>query len=192
MTLFKQIAAGFLCAFLTLTGVGSANAHGLEENRATLVLRDQNHVSVTLFITFSEALHRTLAPKRSFQEFVLTHSAMAPEDFKAALLKAQSKFQAETSVETADGHRLLLDRWRWPEAAAVQQVLRERAMQSIATPNEHPYEEALEVRADLQAAKPIAPLRVSFPAAFQRVLVVSYQPKQVWVEPQSASPEITF
>jgi hypothetical protein len=192
MAPFNKMAAGLLCALLTLTGVGSANAHGMEENRATLVLRDQNHVSVTLFITFSEALHRVLAPERSFQEFVLAYATMSPEPFKEALLKAQSTFQAETSTETADGHRLVLERWRWPEPAAVQQVLLERAMQALAAPNEHPYETALEVRAELQAAKAIASVRVSFPPAFQRVLVVSYQPKQVWVEPRRASPEITF
>jgi hypothetical protein len=132
-------------------------------------------------------------PRRfRFQEFVLAYAAKTPEAFKAAVLKAQSSFQAETSAETADGHRLLLERWRWPEPAAVQQVLRERAMQALATPNEHPYEAAIEVRAEIQAAKPIASVHVSFPPAFQRVLVVSYQPKQVWAEPRHASPEITF
>jgi hypothetical protein len=192
MTPFKTMGVGLLCVLLALASVGSARAHGLEENRATFVLRDQNHVSVTLFITFSEALHRALAPDRSFQDFVMAHAAMSPEAFKAALLKAQGTFQAQTSIETAGGHRLLLERWRWPEPAAVQQVLRERAMQALAAPNEHPFETALEVRAELQAAKAVASLRVSFPPAFQRVLVVSYQPKQVWVEPQQASPEIKF
>ncbi len=192
MTPFNKFAAGLLCVFLALAGVGTADAHGLEENRAMFVLRDQNHVSVTLFITFSEALHRVLAPERSFQDFVMASSAMSPEAFKAALLKAQSTLQAQASAETADGHRLLFERWRWPEPAAVQQVLRERAMQALAAPNEHPFETALEVRAELQATKAIASLRVSFPPAFQRVLVVSYQPKQVWVEPLHASPEIKF
>jgi hypothetical protein len=56
---------------------------------------------------------------------------------------------------------------------------------------EHAHEAALEIRAECQSAKPIPSLRVSFPSAFQRVLVVSYQPKQVWVEPRE-SPEITF
>ena len=192
MKTLNKIGAGLLWVLLTLVSVGSARAHGLEENRATFVLRDQNHVSVTLFITFSEALHRALAPDRSFQEFVMAHAAMSPEAFKVALLKAQSTFQAETRTETADGHRLLLERWRWPEPAAVQQALRERAMQALAAPNEHPFEAALEVRAEIQAAKAVASLRVSFSPAFQRVLVVSYQPKQVWVEPQRASPEIRF
>lgn len=189
---FNQIVTGLLCVLLTLAGAGSASAHGLEENRATLVLRDQNHVSVTLFITFSEALHRVLAPERSFQDFVLVHAAMPSEAFKALLIKAQSRFQAETHAESADGHRLLFERWVWPEPAAVQQVLRERAMQTLAAPNEHAYETALEVRSDFKATKAITSVHVVFPPAFQRVLVVSYQPKQVWFEPQRASPEIKF
>lgn len=193
MAAFHHMAAGLLCVLLTLAGVGSAGAHGLTENRATLVLRDQTHVSVALFITFSDALHRVLAPERSVQEFVLAHAAMPPEVFKAALRKAENQFQTEMRAETADGRRLLFERWTWPEPAAVQQVLRERAMLTLAAPNEHnAHEAALEVRAECLATKAIQSVRVSFPPAFQRVLVVSYQPKQVWVEPQRASPEITF
>ena len=104
----KSIAAGLLCVLLAMGGVGSADAHGLAENRATFVLRDQNHVSMTLFITFSEALHRALAPQRSFQEFVLAYAAMPPDDFKATLLKAENQFQTETQAETPDGHRTLV------------------------------------------------------------------------------------
>lgn len=192
MAPFNHIAAGLLCVLLTLAGVGTAGAHGLAENRATLVLRDQNHVSMTLFITFSEALHRALAPEHSFQEFVLAHAAMPPEAFKAALLKAQNRFQAEMHAETADGHRLLFVRWTWPDPATVQLALRERAMQALVAPSDHAHEAALEVRAECQAAKAIHSVRATFPAAFSRVLVVSYQPKQVWVEPLRESPEITF
>jgi hypothetical protein len=182
-----------LCVLLAMmTGVGSAGAHGLAENRATFVLRDQNHVSVTLFITFSEALHRVLAPERSFQEFVLAHAAMPPEIFKSALFEAERSFQAETQAQTADGHRLLFERWIWPDPATVQLALRERAMQALVAPNDHAHEAALEVRAECQSAKAIHSVRATFPAAFARVLVVSYQPKQVWVEPLRASPEITF
>ncbi len=192
MTPFKHIAAGLLCVLLTMAGVGTAGAHGLAENRATFVLRDQNHVSVTLFITFSEALHRVLAPERSFQEFVLAHAAMPPEAFEAALIEAQNRFQAETQAETADGHRLLFERWTWPDPATVQLALRERAMQALVAPADHAHEAALEVRAECQAAKAIHSVRATFPAAFARVLVVSYRPKQVRVEPLRASPEITF
>jgi hypothetical protein len=192
MTPFHHIPTGFLCLLLTLTGTPTASAHGLEENRATLVLRDQNHVSATLYITFSEALHRALSPELSFQEFVLAYAAMPPEVFEAALLKAQSQFEAEIRAETSDGRRLFFKRWTWPAAVAVQQTLRERAMRAIAAPNEHAYETALEVRAELQATKAIESVRVSFPLAFQRVLVVSYKPNQVWVEPQRASSAIKF
>ena len=192
MAPFKHLFAGLLCVLLTMTGAGSAGAHALAENRATFVLRDQNHVSLTLFITFSEALHRALAPERSFQEFVLAHAAMSPEAFTAALLEVQNRFQAETQVETADGHRLFFERWIWPDPATVQLALRERALQALVAPSDHAHEATLEVRAECQAVKAIHSVRAKFPGAFARVLVVSYQPRQVWVEPLRASPEITF
>jgi hypothetical protein len=188
----SRIAAGLLGALLTIAGTGAAAAHELAENRATLVLRDQNHVSVTLFIAFSEALHRALAPRSSLQEFLLAHAAMPPEAFKAALSKAESRFEAETGAETADGRRLVFERWAWPEPAAVQRSLRERAMQALVAPGEHAHETVLEVRAEFQSTRAIESVRVRFPSALERVLVVSYRPKQVWVEPTGPSPAITF
>lgn len=192
MAALRHVAAGLLCIWLMLVGIGTAGAHELSGNRATLVLRDQTHVSVTLFITFSDALHRALAPERRFQAFLLAHAAMPPEAFEAALLMVENRLQSETSAETTDGDRLLFERWVWPEPAAVQQALRERAMQALVAPGEHAHEEVLEVRAELQASKAIQSIRVKFPAALQRVLVVSYQPKQVWAEPQRVSPGINF
>jgi hypothetical protein len=192
MARFHHLVTGVLCALLTLAAADATHAHGLAENRATFVLRDHHHVSVTLFITFSEALRRELAPERSLQDFVLAYAALQPAVFEAVLRKAQNQFEAKTRAETADGHQLLFERWTWPDAATVQQALRERAMVLLVAPDDAAHERALEVRAEGHAAQPIASLRVHFPPAFQRVLAVSYQPQQVWVEPQGPSPAIKF
>jgi hypothetical protein len=181
-----------LFATLTMAATFHAHAHELPENRATLVMRDANHVSMTLYIALTQTLHRALAPQRSFQEFALAYSAMTPESFQAALLKAERRLQGEVRVASDDGQALVVERWSWPEPARVQAALRERAMQTVVAPADHGHEAPMEVRAEVQATQAIRTVHVSFPRSFQRVLVVSYRPKQMWVDAAGASGAITF
>jgi hypothetical protein len=159
---------------------GPLGAHENEVNRATLVLRDKVHLSATLYISYSEALHLALAPQGSYKDFVLTYSAMDLPHFQAALLKAQSVFQGGTRLLRQEGGVLLLARWQWPEAAQVQRVLRERSMALMV--GGHMHEAPLEIRAELSSDRPISALTVQFPPAFRQVLVVSYRPEQTMVD----------
>ena len=173
----------------------------MTENRATLVLRDSTHVSMTLFIDYPEALHRALAAKLNFQEFVLAFSAMNPEVFSAAVVKAHAQFQAQIHVIDAAGKPAVAEQWRWPEPSSVQAMLRQHAMQMLVAAGEHEHAAPFEIRAEFSltkletsAASPPS-LRVKFPLAFRRVLVVSYRPNQVWVnagDAEGGSPEIKF
>ena len=73
-------------------------AHELQANRASLVLRDSQHLSVTFYLDYVGVLHQVLAPQRSLQDFVLAYSAMPPQAFNAQLLAAQTKLQSNTSL----------------------------------------------------------------------------------------------
>ena len=186
----------------------NASAHEMTENRATLVLRDATHVSMTLYIDYPQALHRTLAAKLNFQEFVLAFSAMTPEVFSAAVVKAQTQFHAQIQLFNAAGKPAVAEQWRWPDPVRVQAILREHAMQMLVAAGEHAHDAPLEIRAEFsvpEAEKSAPPplsspllspsVRVKFPSAFRRVLVVSYRPNQVWVnagDAEGVSPEIKF
>ena len=196
-----NLAKKFAITILLSTAICAAHAHEMTENRATLVLRDSTHVSMTLFIDYPEALHRTLSPKQKFQEFVLAFSAMNPEVFSVAVGNAQALFQAQIQVLNAAGKPASGDQWRWPEPIRVQAMLREHAMQMLVAAGEHAHDAPLEIRAEFSLPKPDTSsghspsVRVTFPAAFRRVLVVSYRPNQVWVNATGAegvSPEIKF
>lgn len=182
-------------ATMALACLGStATAHELTEARATLVRRDANHVALTLTVDYAEVMHHILAPEAPPQAFVMMLSALTPEAFQASFKTAQAAVQAEVQAQSvASGERLAFVRWVWPEASAVQQSVRERVMQSIVnTTADHAHDAPQQIRAEAQAAKPITALRVRFPAALGRVLVVSYSPKQVWAQAKSASTEIGF
>lgn len=172
----------------------SAVAHELSSNRATLVLRDRQHLSLTFFVDYTDVLHQVLAPKRSMQEFVLTYSAMKPQEFQTQLLAAQRKLQSGTGLAFANGETAALTRWVWPQAAVVQNLLQQRAMQSVVAPADHSHAVQTEIRTETHAANPddFTSVTLRLPPEFQQVLIVSYQPKQVYVKPGLPSPAIRF
>ena len=80
---------------ITLLGVvllgAVAEGHELQDNRATIVLRDKINLSLTLFINYAEALHQALAPERQFAEFLVVYSALKPEELRKELAKLTKK-----------------------------------------------------------------------------------------------------
>ena len=169
-----------------------AAAHELQENRATLVLRDKTHLSVTLFIAYTEALHLALAPRRPYAAFLVVYSSMKPEELQKELQKAQAKFQSATKVQLSIGGEVALSNWVWPDAKQVQTLLQQRVMRAMVDPNGHSHEAPMEVHADVIAKQEINSVRIQFPDEFLKVLVVAFRPNQLWVEPKSLSPEIKF
>jgi hypothetical protein len=172
----------------------SAAAHELQDNRATLVLRDRQHLALTLFVDYPKVLHQVLSPQSSLQEFVMLHSAMKPQELQAQLLVAQRKLQVDTKVVLGTGRTVVLTQWVWPDMAGVQKLLQQRAMQAIVAPKDHAHMVPMEIRAEAKSsnASDFRSVTLQLPAALQQVLVVSYQPKQVWLKPNATPPVISF
>lgn len=190
MKLSHVVTRAALAALLILTFAPAGSAHDLQENRAQLVLRDGRHLTVTLFVSYEEALRLALAPQRPPAEFLVMYSAMKPELFQKELQRAQSRFQAAIRISLPDGKELPLTNWNWPDASQVQSLLQRRIMQAMVDPTGHG--DPLEIHADAVARDEITTLKVQFPEEFQTVLVVSYKPSQVWVAPKAPSPAIQF
>ena len=171
-----------------------AHAHELQANRASLVLRDSQHLSVTFYLDYVGVLHQALAPQRSLQDFVLTYSAMPPPAFNAQLWATQTKLQSNTSLTLHNNKTAALSQWVWPKAQAVHSLLQQRAMQAVVAPNAHEHPVQMEIRAELASgnSEDLRSVRLLLPPEFQQVLVVTYQPKQVWVKAGKISPAIRF
>jgi hypothetical protein len=172
----------------------AAVAHELQDNRATLVLRDRQHLALTLFVDYPKVLHQVLAPQSNMQEFVMLHSAMPLPEFQTQLLVAQRKLQGATSVLLSTGKTAALSQWVWPDATSVHKLLQQRTMQAIVAPKDHAHLVPMEIRAETTSsnANDFKSVRLQLPSALQPVLVVSYQPQQVWLKPNAPSPVISF
>jgi hypothetical protein len=179
-----------LAVFLLLTP--PANAHELMVNRATIVLRDDTHITLTLYIAYADALHAALAPQRTTAEFLTMYSAMNLQALQKELTRAQAQFQAGTKVYLASGQPLHVTNWLWPDPRQVQAMMQQRIMQAMVDPAGHAHDEPLEIHADVNSTQKIIGLRVQFPAEFQKVLTVWYRPTQTWVDPNTWSPALRF
>jgi hypothetical protein len=185
----------FLSVLMLLWALAaSATAHELQDNRATLVLRDGVHLALTLFVDYPNVLHQVLAPQSTVQQFMLMHSAMKPQEFQAQLVAAQRRLQDGISITMSTGKTVALTQWVWPDAASVQKLLQQRAMQSLVAPKDHAHMVPMEIRAEAKSsnASDLKSVTLQLPAVLQQVLVVSYQPKQVWVKPHTPPPAIHF
>jgi hypothetical protein len=169
-------------------------AHEIEANRATVVLRDRQHLSLTFFLDLINVLHQTLAPKQMLRSFVLNYAAMSSDEFQKDLDKARKRLQGSTFVSLPNGKKVHLSQWVWPDRAAVQALFQQRAMQAVVAPGEHTHVVPVEIRVEVKTASPenFSSLQLQFPAEFDQILVVYYAPRQIWVKPGNSSSAITF
>ena len=181
-----------VCTLLLAALALCASAHESTDNRATLVLREPTHLVVTLYVGYGELLHRTLAPQQPIVDFLATHASMPPEEFARVSATAQVRWQSSIALRTAQDKPIGDAAWAWPKPAEVQQLLRMRLMQSLADPTRAAHEEPTEVRAELRSRKAISALKVAFPPEFQKVIVVSYRPSQVTLEPGKPAALVQF
>lgn len=177
---------------LSLLRSKTALSHELPANRATLVLRDQTHLSLTLYIDYIETLHRALAPNKSARDFLLITSALTPQEFQQQLQRAQAKLDAETRATLNGASTVTIAGWVWPEPAKIQSLIQQQVMAAMVGAGEHSHAAPIEIRANITHTKPISEATIQFAEAFGKMLVVWYRPKQTWVAPKQLSPVMKF
>lgn len=185
-------ARTFAAALAVWLAAAPAAAHELTTTRATLVLRDSSHLTVTLYLELPELLFRTLAGHEPFAAFLVQYSSMDPASFRREFQRAQSNVERGTHVFLENGRSLSLGRWSWPDPAAAQSMLRERVMRETVGSGGDAHTEPAEVHAEAITPPGTRSLSVQFPVELQQVLVVSYQPSQTSVAAGARSGPIRF
>jgi hypothetical protein len=181
-----------LCAFALWFCAANSFAHELPENRLTLIMREANHITMTFYIDYIDALHNMLSPNASEQDFLLHYSTMALPALQKELQRAQAKFEAGTKINLDAGKVAPISNWLWPATERVQTLLQEKVMQALVDPAAHTHATSVEVRAEIKTNANIDALQLQLPAEFQPVTVVSYRPSQVVIKAKTPAPWIKF
>lgn len=167
-------------------------AHELQENRLTLVLHDKHHLVLIFWVNYVEILHRILAPQQTLEEFILVSASVPPEAFEKSLLQVQQMLENKILLMLPENKPVKITHWNWPEASQVQAMFRDRTMQTIVAPSDHHHGEFIEIHAEAYTAHNVKALNISLPPEVRPILVVSYQPEQVWMNPKIKSIQIKF
>jgi hypothetical protein len=191
MQLFNVCVAAAAAA-LGLLSASTAHGHDLPENRATLVLRDQTHVALTLYIDYVETLHQALAPQKSAHEFLLISAALSPEAFQLQVQRAHAKLQSETRATLNGSGAAKITGWVWPDPAKIKVKIQQQVMAAMVGDRSHTHEAPIEIRANITDKSPINEATIQFPKEFGKMLIVWYRPKQIWVTPQQPSATMKF
>lgn len=165
---------------LTVLGSQFVQAHELQENRLTLVQRENRHVSLQFYVDFLSMLKAVADPNLASDEFAKKYAA-APPSIMASLLRSSEDRWQKAIILTSGKTTLSIRNWRWPNAEQVQRALQERVMHRIVAPHEHAAPVVLEVSADGLSSTNLKTLKLQLPPEMYPLLVVSYRPRQTWL-----------
>jgi hypothetical protein len=177
-----------LCGLIALTHILAfpAFSHELQDNRAVLVQREPNHITLTMYVDYLSAMAQELSAKAGPDQFVMMSATLSPDTFQRLSTQAQSKFEAGIVLKPVKGAPMKFQNWHWPDPQKLQQEARTQIMQAITQGQDHPHSSLIEVTAEFFSPNPMSQVSIQFPASFGKVLLVSYRPNQRWVEPGKA------
>jgi len=169
-----------------------AEAHEVTTNRATLVLREANHLSLTLRINLANLMRDVLVPKKAPNEFLEQFAAMPSGEFEAQYLRVQTHVQTQTRLVLSSGKSVSLGQWRWPDTKRLQAEIRDNAMQMAVSPHDHLPELDNEVYVEGTSKEELSEVTLQLARQLRPILVVNYRPHQVWMAPQTSEIRLRF
>jgi hypothetical protein len=158
--------------------VREAQSHELQENRASLVLRNERQISVTFYLNLTELLHKTLMPKQDRFEHTAKLAAMNEADFSKQYGDVKKLIESSVLFNATPGKKINVREWQWPEPKVAQKNIRELTMQSVVSSGQHLHENPIEVRLQIQSDESIDPLMLELPVSMKPMTLVASRPKQ--------------
>lgn len=181
-----------LASFMLLSSA-LVNAHELETDLLTVVLRDGNHLSMTFRVDELGLMHRMLSPRSSDAEFLLPLSAMDEETFAIVVKNFRKRFEREVQVRDATQRPVSLTVWHWPDIAESRKNVRQLTMQRLVGDIPHEHLPPAVISVDGLSRTEVTQLNVSLPSALDGLTVVHYRPSQrTWQSATRSSLDLQF
>lgn len=181
-----------LAGALSLPIFSPCMAHELKENRASLILRNETTLFVTLYLDMPDALHKALAPERDAFEFMGYMSSLNNEDFSKQWLLAIRKLENGIHINAGSGESFKVTGINWGEPHTAQKLFQETIMRSVVEKNRHLHSEPYEVKFQINAKSPITSLNIEMPAALRPLTIVTNRIRQSRLGFVGSSAKINF
>ena len=186
----------FILALAGMTGTSAlwspgVEAHELESDRLTLVLRQDRLIDFTWRGDLPAALHRMLSPQEPYAEFLTRLAASLPPEVDRLLDQARQRWAREWVLTPEPSGKGQWQRWEWPRASQLQAAAQAQLMQRVTGAHEHPQPQSVTAQW-LAATGPVQSLKVSVPPALRPLTVVSYRPRQSMVNVKDATVSVGF
>lgn len=181
---FRRVARRVAVPVVIVACVGIpavVSAHELEEASATLTIRSGGHVALRLQVPWADLLRTTVAPGRPMIEVLGQLASEPAATFARRYQSLTGRLAAGTRLLSLSGTVVALTRWRWPQAAAVQQALRDELMSRMVDGAAFRHASRLATEAEATVPAPVPAVRLGLPPQLGPALVTVLRPEEQWV-----------
>ena len=177
---YRQINLSFFIFIALSTALfdKAAHSHELQENRASLVLRNERQISITFYLNLSELMHKTIAPKQNRFELVAKLAATSEDDFLKNYDFTKKNTEGSVFFKHASGKKITAREWQWPDPKTAQKSMRELTMQTVVGSSSHVHENPIEVKLQIQSDVSLDSLLLELPSSMRPMTLVASRPKQ--------------
>ena len=176
-----RLKKNILFTFLSLNVIiltTNSLSHELQENRASLVLRNERQISITFYLNLSELMHKTIAPKQNRFELVAKLAATSDDDFLKNYDFTKKNTEGSVFFKHTSGKKIAVREWQWPDPKTAQKSMRELTMQTVVGSSSHVHENPIEVKLQIQSDMSIDSLMLELPSSMRPMTLVASRPKQ--------------
>ena len=154
-------------------------AHELQEHKLQMVLRDDRHLTLSLWLDIPNAMHKTLEPSLTSAAFALKYSAMPLSLFEKAWGQCISVWREQWQLKNSAGTAISSPVWRWPDGAVLQNQIKLQMMANV-TGTAHAHAELTVIAGEVVSNSILQSARLKMPTSWKPLMVVSYKPLQQW------------
>ena len=146
-----------------------------------LTIRSGGHVALRLQVPWADLLRTTVAPGRPMVELLGQLASEPAATFARRYSALTARLASGTRLLSSSGTVFAFARWQWPQAATVQQALRDELMSRMVDGAAFRHASRLAVEAEATVPAPIPTVRLGLPEQLGPALVTVVRPEAQWV-----------
>ena len=162
------------------TSFRNTEAHDINSNKITLIMREKTHISVIMSINLIKAMNQAIAPETKYADFVLSLSNMEPKIFQKEYEKTKAKIASGLYIISKDQNRSFIRDWKWPSPIVLQNQFQVYVMELVTGTHDHNKEPIMEITGEIIDKNDKSKIQIQVSKEIQPILLVSYKPSTTW------------